>query len=192
MQIINAFMNRRRKNAFEIREFIGSLKIMDSYYRFFPAEGQIDPSACWAACLRWWMYATKSILKNQQDILSLYDCEDDGTISKKVILQIMNDPQWGMTMEKPVAAGGFTASKLKKLLAHGPVYVGFTETSTRKKHVNIIYDMEIVNDKARVAVMEPQAVEKADYTYDGEHQIKSLREFSIFGTVYAGSLRPQG
>jgi len=167
---------------------------MDNYYlyKLFPAEGQVDPSACWAACLRWWMYATKSVLRDQYDILSLYDCNDDGTISHKVITQIINDPQWGMTAEKPVAAGGFTASKLKKLLEHGPVYVGYTETSTKKKHVNIIYDMETVNGKTRVAVMEPQAVEKEDFTYEGAHQMKSLREFSIFGMVYAGSLRPRG
>lgn len=164
---------------------------MDNYYlyKLFPAEGQIDPSACWAACLRWWMYATQSILKNQQDILATYDSNDDGTIDKKVMMQIINDPQWGMTQEKPLAAGGFTASKLQKLLSYGPVYVGYTETSTKKKHVNIIYDMETINGKTRVAVMEPQARENAIGEYDGEHQIKNLRDFSIFGTVYCGSLR---
>jgi len=164
---------------------------MDNYYlyKLFPAEGQVDPNACWAACLRWWMYATKSILRDQYDILSLYDCNDDGTISEKVIKQIINDPQWGMKMEKPMAANKFTASVLKKLLKNGPVYVGFTETSKKKKHVNIIYDMETINGKTRVAVMEPQAIEKEDYSYDGEHQMKSLREFSVFGTVYCGSLR---
>ncbi len=168
---------------------------MDNYYlyKLFPAEGQIDPSACWAACLRWWMYATQSILKDQIDILSQYDAsEDDGTINNKVMAQIINDPQWGMKPEKPLAANKFTASKLKKMLANGPVYVGFTETSTKKKHVNIIYDMETVNGNTRVAVMEPQAFEREDFTYDGEHQMKPLREFTVFGTVYAGSLRPRG
>lgn len=164
---------------------------MDNYYlyKLFPAEGQLDPSACWAACLRWWMYATQSVLRDQQEILALYDCNDDGTIDKKVILQIINDPQWRMKQEKPIAAGSFTASKLKKMLAKGPVYVGYTETATKKKHVNIIYDMETVNGKTNVAVMEPQARETPDGGYEGEHKIKSLREFSVFGTVYCGSFR---
>ncbi|MEP6900540.1 MAG: papain-like cysteine protease family protein [Actinomycetota bacterium] len=165
---------------------------MDSFYRLFPAEGQLDPSACWAACLRWWLFASKSIAKPQEDILSSYDCEDDGTVSEKTIRDIINDPQWGMTKEVFHSATKFTSAALRKHLDYGPVYVGYTETKTRKKHVNIIYDLEVTNGVTRVGVMEPQARELADWTFAGEHQVKSLHDFNRLGAVYVGSLKPKG
>lgn len=163
---------------------------MDNYYVYLPAEGQLDPGACWAACLRWWLFATKTISKPQEDILSSYDSsEDDGTVSEKTIKQIIDDPQWGMTRQV-LPASKFKSSVLKKHLEYGPVYVGYTETGSNKKHVNVIYDMDSKNGSTRVACMEPQAREKEDWTYEGEHQIKSLRDFNRLGTVYIGSLKP--
>lgn len=162
---------------------------MDNHYIYLPAEGQLDASACWAACLRWWLFATQSISKPQEDILSSYDSNDDGTVSEKTIKLIISDPQWGMT-KKILPASKFKSSVLKKHLQYGPVYVGYTETGTYKKHVNVIYDLDSENGVTRVGCMEPQATMKEDTTYEGEHRIKSLREFNRVGTVYIGSLKP--
>jgi hypothetical protein len=162
---------------------------MDSYYIYLPAEGQLDPNACWAASLKWWLFAAKTISKTQEDILSSYDCYDDGSVSEKTIKSVIDDSRWGMT-KKVMTASSLTPSALRKHLDYGPVYIGYTETSTYKKHVNVIYDLDSKNGVTRVAVMEPQAREKADWTYEGEHQIKSLREFNRLGKVYLGSLKP--
>jgi len=162
---------------------------MDNYYIYLPAEGQLDPYACWAASLKWWLFAAKSISKTQEDILSSYDAEPDGWIGEKTLKTIINDPRWGMT-KQVMPASQFKSSVLKKHLEHGPVYVGYTESGTYKKHVNVIYDMDSQNGSTRVACMEPQAIDKGDWTYEGEHQVKSLRDFNRLGTVYLGSLKP--
>ena len=165
---------------------------MDSWYQHLPAEGQIDANACWAACLRWWLFAAKSIFEDQQNLLMKYDSGEDGTINEKVMRQIIEDTQWGMTKEIFRSATNFTAKALQKHLAHGPVYVGYTESGTRKKHVNVIYAMETSGGITKVAVMEPQTgKEKPDCSFEGKHMVKSLRDFNRLGSVYVGSLKPR-
>ena len=153
-------------------------------YLHIPAIGQLDAMACWAACLKWWFKAAKSITKSQKKLIAKYNYLTDeyGGMQPSEIEQIIIDNN--MYIEVHDNARDFTAAVVKDRLRFGPLYVAFTETSTQKKHVNVIHG--ITEDGARVTVMEPQVSENADLTWRGEHQVKFLSEFNVHGSVHFG------
>jgi hypothetical protein len=87
----------------------------------------------------------------------------------------------------------FTLAKLKSHLAHSPLFVA-SVGDDQKLHVNVIH--ELVNEVAgsierysQVRVMEPQEF-TASVDWKGVHKIKSLGDYTWFGTCMIGSLKP--
>lgn len=159
---------------------------MATRYLAIPAEGQLDDMACWAACLKWWLKAVKSINKTQRKIIDKYNYLTDpwGAMNDSSIEFIIVDNK--MYPEVFTRATEFTAEVVRQRLNYGPLYVAYTETPTRKKHVNVIYDIQGSGGSARVKVMEPQVNTNSDWTFTGAHQLKSLSDFNRRGSVYVG------
>lgn len=159
---------------------------MAKNYLHIPAVGQLDAMACWAACLKWWYKAAKSITKSQTKLIDKYNYLTDeyGAMQPSEIEQIIVDNN--MYIEVHDNARDFTPEVVKQRLSYGPLYVAFTETSSHGRHVNVIYGISGTGSSARVSVMEPQARENPDLTWKGEHQIKFLSEFNTYGSVFYG------
>lgn len=155
-------------------------------YSHIPAVGQLDSMACWAACLKWYLKATRSVTKSQRSIIDKYIGLTDswGAMQPDEIVQIIVDND--MYIEVHDRASDFTAQVVAQRLTYSPLYVAYTESSTQTRHVNIIYSLVDSGSNPRVKVMEPQFKENADLTWKGAHQIKPLSEFNRFGTVYFG------
>ncbi len=161
---------------------------MAKNYLHIPAVGQLDDKACWAASLKWWFRATKSVYKSQKQLIGKYNYLTDefGAMSISGIESLIDLNK--MTKQVFWQASQFTPDALWQHLQKGPVFVAFTETAFNMRHVNVIWDLAGVSN-VTVKVMEPQAETKADnLTYRGEHQIKKFSEFNQFGTVIVGSL----
>lgn len=161
---------------------------MAKNYLHIPAIGQLDNTACWAASLKWWYRATKSVYKSQKQLIGKYNYLTDefGGMSiqgMERLIELNN-----MTKQVFRQASQFTPDALWEHLKKGPVFVAFTETAFNMQHVNVVWDLAGVSN-VTVKVMEPQATESADkLTYRGEHQIKNFSEFNQLGTVIVGSL----
>jgi Papain-like cysteine protease AvrRpt2 len=155
-------------------------------YLKIPAIGQLDAMACWAACLKWWFRAAKHITKSQRKLIDKYNYLSDeyGGMQIPEIEQIIVD--CNMYIEVHDNPRDFTAEVVAQRLSYGPLYVAYTETSSQKKHVNVIYAVSGTGASARVSVMEPQVTENADLTWKGAHQTKFLSEFNQHGSVHFG------
>lgn len=160
---------------------------MAKNYLYISAIGQLDNMACWAACLKWWYKAAKSITKSQRKIIDKYNYLTDeyGAMDESGIERLIELNK----MKKRVfeQATKFTGNALWEYLKNGPVYVAFTETRYDSRHVNVIYDIFGTVANPQVWVMEPQARENPDLTYEGEHTIKPLSEFNRRGKVIIGA-----
>lgn len=159
---------------------------MGTKYSQFSAVGQINDMACWAASLKWWYKAVKSISASQTKLWDRYKGMRDshGGIPDAAMQHIINEN--GMVMIPFSDARNFTAAELGDLLWFGPVYVAYTESGTHKRHVNVIYELLGSDAWAEVRVMEPQATKKSGSGWIGKHQKKSLSDFNMIGSVYAG------
>lgn len=160
---------------------------MAKNYSHIPAVGQLDDKACWAACLKWWYKAAKSITKSQRKLINKYNYLTDeyGAMGLQSMERVIESNK--MTKEVFPSASQFTPDALWKHLKKGPVFVAFTETQYAMKHVNVVYDMAGVTSVS-LYVMEPQAYENPDLTYTGEHTVKNFNQFNQMGTVIVGSL----
>jgi hypothetical protein len=95
---------------------------MAKTYLHIPAVGQLDSMACWAACLKWWYRAAKSIYKSQTKLIAKYNylADDYGAMQPSEIEQIIVDNN--MYIEVHDNAGGFyrrsrrTAAQLRAAL----------------------------------------------------------------------------
>lgn len=155
-------------------------------YRHVEAIGQLDAMSCWAACLKWWYKAAKCIVKSQRKLIDKYNYLTDewGAMQQPELEQIIVDNN--MYIEVFESASSFTADVVRDRLRFGPLYIAFTETSTQKRHVNVIHGVKDSGANPRVVVMEPQVSENADLTWRGEHQLKFLSEFNVTGTIVFG------
>jgi len=162
-------------------------KAKKNYLNYEPV-GQLDPYACWAACLKWWYWAAKSVKKSQRKLIDKYNHLSDeyGAMDNSAIEFIIVDND--MYPWTPARASELTFGELQKMLGWGPVFIAYTETSTNKKHVNVMYELLGNESNAMVRVMEPQAVDNGDWTYTGLHMIKRLSEFNARDTVFCGTL----
>ena len=161
---------------------------MANNYYLVPAEGQLDNMACWAACLKWWFRAAKSVKKSQRKLIDKYNFLTDewGAMTNNAMEQLI--ALNGMRKQVYYDARYFTVGELNRHLVKGPVYVAFTERSSSGRHVNVIHGVGTSLHDPQVAVMEPQDDELPDLTYRGSHLIKPLSEFNSIGTVIVGSL----
>ncbi len=159
---------------------------MSSKYLAVPAEGQVDNTSCWAACLKWWLKAVRSIDKAQSSIIDDYNYLTDEyyAMGEDAMQWIILDNN--MFCDTYDHAKSVTADVIKQNLANGPIYIAYRETKSRKNHVNVIYDIEGSGKHARVRVMEPQVSENPDMTYSGAHQLKSISEFNRIGKIMMG------
>ncbi|MEZ5428511.1 MAG: papain-like cysteine protease family protein [Pyrinomonadaceae bacterium] len=159
---------------------------MGSKYYAIPAEGQLDDMACWAACLKWWLKAVRSVNKTQRTIIDKYNylTDDYGAMNESGIEWLIVDND--MYIEVFDRARDFTADVVRQRLSYGPLYVAYTETSSRKKHVNVIYGIQGSGNHAKVKVMEPQSQTNPDWTFTGAHKLKNLSDFNRLGSVYFG------
>lgn len=159
---------------------------MPANYNHVSPVGQLDAMSCWAACLKFWYRAALSIKKSQTKLIAKYAHladEYDG-MSNDMIIQIISDSP--MYVESYQPASRYTADTLLDGLRFGPVYIAYTETSSMKRHVNVIHGVIGSGPNTRVNVMEPQVSEKADLTWVGAHQVKFLSEFNQHGEIFLG------
>lgn len=161
---------------------------MAKNYLHIKAVGQLDNMACWAACLKWWYKAAKSITKSQKKLIAEYNYLTDeyGAMGDQAMEQLISLNKMKKEVFRP--ASNFTPDALWKHLKKGPVFVAFTETKFQTKHVNVVYDISGPYSAVILSVMEPQARENADLSYQGEHTVKSMSEFNRHGTVIIGAL----
>lgn len=159
---------------------------MAKNYLHIPAIGQLDAMACWAACLKWYLIAARSIKKSQRKLIDKYNYLTDewGAMQPPEIEQIIVD--CNMYIEVLNNPRDFTAEVVAQRLNYSPLFVAYTESSSQTRHVNVIYGIMDSGANARVRVMEPQARENPDLTWKGEHQVKFLSDFNKFGTVHFG------
>lgn len=159
---------------------------MSARYLAIPAEGQLDNTSCWAACMKWWLKAVRSVDQTQSSIIDKYNhlTDDYFAMSDDAIQWVIIDND--MYIETYDRARDLTAEIIRQNLSYGPVYIAYTETSSRKKHVNVIYDVIGTGRNPRVKVMEPQVNANADWTFTGAHQIKHLSDFNRIGSVFMG------
>lgn len=159
---------------------------MAKMYSHIPAVGQLDAMACWAACMKWYLKAVRSVNKTQRSIIDKYIglTDEYGAMQPDEIIQVIVDND--MYIEVHDRASDFTAQVVAQRLTYSPLYVAYTESSTQTKHVNIIYSLIDSGSNPRVRVMEPQFKVNDDLSWRGAHQIKPLSEFNRFGSVYFG------
>lgn len=159
---------------------------MASKHRYIKAVGQQNDMACWAACLKWWYRAAMSINPSQDKLWERYKGlrEPLGGMSDSGMEHIIGENAMKCLVYRNVSE--FDAYRVKNLLALGPIYIAYTGTGKQLKHVNVIYELIGDGPWAEVRVMEPQAVENGDGTWTGEHQLKSLSDYNMQGTIYAG------
>jgi hypothetical protein len=166
-------------------------------YLHIPAIGQIDPTLCWAASLSWWLKAAKSRNISQETLRDRHFkiWNDDGTMSDQGMMDLIRDNRYGMKFHQFLNATTLTSATLQQHLDKGPVYIAYTEASSLKKHVNVIFGMREIDGTAWVAAMEPESEAKMDEfnlpsgEFTGKHEAKKLSEFNTIGTIYIGSLK---
>lgn len=159
---------------------------MGSKYRNLDAIGQINDMACWAASLTWWYQAAMSIFPSQQKLWDHYQHlrEPLGGMPDSGVKQIIRENAM-MLIEYPTSSG-MGIDELKWMLGYGPVYLAYTESSSHKRHVNVIYEAKGDENYAEVRAMEPQAHDKGNGTWRGAHQKKPLSDFNMLGSIWAG------
>lgn len=163
-------------------------------YLNIPAVGQIDPTLCWAASMKWWLKAVWKVSIKQSKLRDRHYMiwDDDGTMSDTAIQSLINDARYGMKLHTYSTASSLTIADLQTHLSKSPVYIAYTETSSMKKHVNVLYEVVGSGATARVAAMEPQSSAIPDDTgndsgvYIGKHETKFLSDFNSFGSIYLG------
>ena len=162
---------------------------MATNYRYISAVGQINDMACWAACLKWWYKAEMSINASQTKLWERYKHlrEPLGGMSDSGIEHIINENAMKCLVFQN--ASDFTHWRANTFLDLGPMYVAYSTTGSLKRHVNVLYDISGDGPWAEVRAMEPQAVEKGDGTWKGEHQKRSLSDYNMQGTIFAGIKR---
>ncbi len=161
-----------------------------SKYSSTPAVGQINDMACWAACLKWWYKAEMSINASQTALWDLYKGLElpAGGMSDEGIQHIIS--QNAMKSLPFIKATDFTASRVAELLNSGAIYTAYSRTGSQKKHVNVIYKIVDADTAwASVWVMEPQFSSKSDGTWRGKREQRSLSDYNMQGSVYAGVRR---
>lgn len=162
-----------------------------SKYRNISAVGQINNMACWAACLKWWYRSSMSINASQTTLYNMYKnlaTQENGMTDSGMKHVIRQN---GMELLEYGAASEFTWDRVKKLLNYGPIYTAYTETQAEKdgsikRHVNVIYEINGDGPWADVRVMEPQASEAGGGAFKGKHLTRSLSNYNIVGSVWAG------
>ena len=160
-----------------------------SKYRYYPAVGQLNSMACWAASLKWWYKAVMSINASQQALYDLYKhlaTQGGGMTDAGIQFLIKQNAMSCIVFNDASKLGDLD---IQGLLACGPLYVAYTETSTSKRHVNVIYEFRGSGSSAEVRTMEPQDHLKSDGTYTGVHGWKSFSDFNMLGSVYIGVKR---
>lgn len=160
-----------------------------SKYSSTPAVGQINDMACWAACLKWWYKAEMSINASQTALWDLYKGLElpQGGMSDTGIQHIIS--QNAMKSLPFIKATDFTPYWVSELLKSGAIYTAYSRTGDQKKHVNVIYKLVGDDEWASVWVMEPQFSSKGDGTWRGKREKRSLSDYNMQGSVYAGVSR---
>ena len=161
-------------------------------YRSIRAERQISGIACWAACMKWWLKAVRSVKKSQTWFLNNAPGRTDhGGMSEAGMRTFIQSEKLILDETDSMK---FTLAKLKDHLQHSPLFVAYVKDDLTL-HVNVIY--EIVNELSgslerytQVRVMEPQSFTGGD-DWKGEHVIKSLGDYTWFGPCMIGSLKPK-
>ena len=160
---------------------------MANKFTYISPVGQINHMACWAACLKWWYKAVRSITPSQTKLWDRYKHLRDplGGMTVSGIEHIIRENS--MFMVPFADATTFTPQEVDRLLGFGPIYTAYTETGrSAKRHVNVIYGITSTDPWAEVLVMEPQAKKGSGSGWIGRHKKRSLSEFNLSESVYAG------
>lgn len=160
-----------------------------SKYSNTAAVGQINKMACWAACLKWWYKAEMSISSGQTALWNMYKHLElpQGGMSDSGIQHIIS--QNAMKSLPFLKAADFTATRVADLLNSGAIFTAYSRTGDQDKHVNVIYKLVGEGPWASVWVMEPQFSEKGDGSWTGKRELRTLSDYNMQGSVYAGVRR---
>jgi hypothetical protein len=161
-------------------------------YKHFHPVGQYDENTCWAACLEWWIRAQNLGNLVQDDLAADYLLTrgDGGSLNMNGIVQLMEDPRWGMQRYVYYSGAQLTADGMKSLLAAGPAYVAYYSPRLKSNHVNVIYDISGSGSHAKVWAMEPhdREISGDDPGYYGAHKHRHLSAYTT-GQVQVGILK---
>lgn len=149
---------------------------------------QEHTNGCWAACLAWWMKATKHplplsqhALRQESDIKSMYSSDSTtgqvltkknanyGVLEKWELLSVFRQPRFGMFVHEESNINPWHISEA--LHDYGPIVIGFFDSFAQGNHVNVICGFDV--DTSMVEVMEPRTghfIERGLTTYTGGPQ----------------------
>lgn len=160
-------------------------------YRSISAVGQINNMACWAASLKWWYKSAMAINASQTKLYDRYKhlATQQNGMTDAGIKHLIGEN--GMELLAYSNAAEFTWERVKGLLEYGPIYTAYTETQAEKngsfkRHVAVIYEINGDGPWADVRVMEPQFSEAGGGKFNGKHIIRSLSNYNMNGSVWAG------
>ena len=127
-----------------------------------PAQGQIDPTACWMACLSWWLKAAHNTDMRQIDIMGLFGAvwSANGTIDPAALKTVIekNNAIFKMKIETI-----FPASLAYYAGGDSPTIIAF-QTPGGTGHMNVLYD--VTKDYKEIYAMEPWYPENLDVVHE--------------------------
>ena len=135
---------------------------MAKNYKGIPAIGQFDPTACWMACLSWWLKAAHDKKLRQLDIMGLFGpvWTADGTIDPTALKDgiIKNNSIFKMNVESI-----FPGSLEYWASGDKPTLIGF-KTPGGMGHMNVLYNFK--KETGKIGAMEPWYPENLQIVQD--------------------------
>lgn len=168
---------------------------MAKEYKNIPPVKQLESTSCWAACMKWWYLAAKNIKKSQTSLINRYQflANEDGRMSESGMQSFLTHEH--LNVEK-AGKNYFILRFVKAHLAFSPIMAAYYEANG-SMHVNVIYEVaqeELLNMNSKLGVMEPQklitAADGNQYDWEAIHTTKTLGDFTWYGPVLLGSLKP--
>lgn len=131
-------------------------------YRAIPAKGQYDPTACWMACLSWWMRAAYDKRLSQLDIMGMMGAvwTSNGTINPAALKSGIeaNNSIFKMKIETI-----FPGSLEYWASGDNPTIIAFT-TPGGTGHMNVLYNLD--SETKKIGAMEPWYPENLQIVFE--------------------------
>ena len=160
------------------------------YKSHFPAIGQFDKNACWAASISWWLQVMahgfyKRKWLTQTDLITKFDslCEEDGSMSVANIRKVCENAEVRITLK--YIAPAVLVSDYKHISE--PVVVIFNYPKVGGTHMNVIFN----RDGDNIQCMEPYyPYPGVDGKRTGQILTRPITFFGSTGQIGIGYLAP--
>ena len=152
-----------------------------NYTEYPRPVAQIDPTACWAASLEWWLTCMnpKRSPARQIDLISRYvrywdarmeingkENKDYGTVSAVNFVKMISQPE--ISMEYLLCTVP-DLQVIRQKLSQSPVIIAYYEPKVKGSHVNVIHSTNLDHSLGDINVMEPN---------QGRFESKDVRRFT--------------